>query len=238
MTALSPFFTLHSDLPREGPGEPADVRWALEQAKIAADASICDLACGPGADIETLLTAVPNGHVTAVDRAPHFVEAVRHRFDGNDRVIPRQADMAKLEGVYDLIWCAGAVYFLGLQKALRLWRSALKPGGAIAFSEPCYFSSTPSDAARTMWEGEGTVLGKPAIATQIGLAGYELIAARQLSDAAWENYYGPMADRIDHLWPTADVALREVLEEARREIALWRAAKHETGYLLCVVRPI
>jgi len=34
-TGMSAFFTLHRDLPREGPGEPADVAWAMAVADVA-----------------------------------------------------------------------------------------------------------------------------------------------------------------------------------------------------------
>ncbi|HBB84928.1 MAG TPA: class I SAM-dependent methyltransferase, partial [Sulfitobacter sp.] len=45
---MTAFFTLHRDLPREGPGEPADVNWAVEQGDLPARAEIADVACGPG----------------------------------------------------------------------------------------------------------------------------------------------------------------------------------------------
>lgn len=42
------FFALHRDLPREGPGEAADVAWALEVAGVAPGARVADAGCGPG----------------------------------------------------------------------------------------------------------------------------------------------------------------------------------------------
>ncbi len=234
---MSAFFTLHRDLPREGPGEAADVAWATALAQTPADAAIADLACGPGADIAALLAAAPEGHVTGIDKQQHFVDAVNARFGDDPRVTARQGDMAQPDGQFDLIWCAGALYILGLQKGLRGWRTSLRPGGAIAFSQPCYFASNPSDAAMAFWGGD-EVLGQPALAAQIGLAGYALLGTRRLSDAAWEAYYQPQDARIDQLWPDADDDLRHVLTEAREEAQQWRAVRAETGYLLCVVRPV
>ncbi len=61
--------------------------------------------------------------------------------------------MGVLTGPFDLIWSAGALYFLGVTDGLTGWRAALAPGGAVAFSEPCFFTDTPSDAARAFWDG-------------------------------------------------------------------------------------
>jgi trans-aconitate methyltransferase len=234
---LNAFFELHSDLPREGPGEPADVAWATALAGVPADARICDAGCGPGADIAALLDAAPGGHVTAIEAHAAFVAAAARCWQGDPRVTVLHGDMARIGGPFDLIWCAGALYFLGLAEGLRLWREALAPGGLIAFSEPCYFVSVPSEAARAVWEGEGTVRDRAGIEAGIAAAGYRLLGTRVLSDASWEAYYTPMEARIAALAPGAGPDLAQVLDEGRREIALWRAARTETGYLLCVVAP-
>ena len=45
------FFTVHCDLPREGPGEAADVLWALGHLNAGGPLDVMDAACGPGADL-------------------------------------------------------------------------------------------------------------------------------------------------------------------------------------------
>lgn len=228
----SAFFTLHADLPREGPGEPADVAWAARIAGIAPDARICDAACGPGADIPALLAAAPQGHVTAIDATAHFVTDAQVHAGPN--VTVRQGDMADLDGPFDMIWCAGALYFLGVTEGLIKWREALVPGGVVAFSEPCWFTDTPTETS--FWEGYDT--GTEAqIAARVADAGYETLATRRLSDAAWEAYYTPMDARIAALRESADAELNKVLDEGVKEAADWRRLKQDTGYLLCVVRP-
>lgn len=71
------FFQLHADLPREGPGEAADIAWAAELADLKPDALVLDAASGPGGDIDALLRAAPKGHVTAVDLHGPFMDAAR-----------------------------------------------------------------------------------------------------------------------------------------------------------------
>ncbi|MEO0911875.1 MAG: class I SAM-dependent methyltransferase [Pseudomonadota bacterium] len=233
---MSAFFTLHRDLPREGPGDRAGLDWALGIAKPPKNAQILDAACGPGADIEGLLAHAPEGHLTAVDRQTHFIEAVNGIYGRDPRVTAKIGDISEPGGAYDLIWCAGALYFLGVENGLRLWRNILKPGGTVAFSEPIYFTDTPSENAKRFWEGYDTQT-HAGITAQIEAAGYTTLGYQPVSDEAWENYYTPADARIKALRPTADQELRAVLDQAEREAAFWRANRRETGYGLFVVRP-
>lgn len=237
------FFTLYEGLPRQGPGEPQDVAWAAAVAGLARDARICDAGSGVGGDIPALLAAAPEGHVTAIDSHAPFIEALSARFAGDPRVAGVVGDMGELPGVYDFIWSAGAVYFLGVSEALTVWAGALAPGGRVAFSEPCLFAADPSPEAVAFWEGYPGLTDADGIAGRVGAAGFETVATRQVSDAAWEAYYGPMEARIAELSAQADRAdtgpnedLAEVLTAARTEIATWRRVRRETGYLLSVVR--
>ncbi len=234
---LSPFFQLHSDLPREGPGETADVEWTASVAAVAQDARIADLACGPGSDIGDWLRLAPDGHVTGIERQAHFVAAARARYEGDPRVEIRQGDMREPGGPYDLIWCAGAVYFVGVRKALTLWRDALAPGGAVAFSEPCFFVDDPSAEATAFWDGDPVLGTAEDIKAEIAAAGFVFVANRPVGEAAWRNYYRPLDARIEVLAPTADAELAAVLDEARHEHANWEQVRGETGYQLFVVRP-
>lgn len=232
------FFELHRDLPREGPGAPEDVLWAAELAKLPPNAQIADVGCGPGGDIAALLSAAPKGQVTALDKVPHFVAAARAAWRDHGRVTVLRADMTAIANPYDMIWCAGAVYFLGITAALQTWRKSLVPGGVVAFSEPCWFVDQPSARAKALWEAEDYLLSREdGIRRQVEEAGYEVLGARRLADQAWENYYGPLSERIAQLRPTADDALTAVLQEATEEVACWRAHRDEFGYVLIVARP-
>lgn len=233
----SPFFALHRGLFREGPGEPADIRWAAEVVGLGRDARICDVACGPGADIPTFLAVAPDAKITAVDKQQHFIDELKARIGANEQVFAYAGDMAKLEGPFDLIWCAGAVYFLGIEQALRSWRDALaEDNGAVVFSEPCYFTNQPSAAAQAYWGGH-RARTVAEIAAEVDGAGYHSFATRRLADPAWAAYHGPMQERINALRPDADAELLAVLDAAQAEIDDWPAVKDETGYLLSVVRP-
>ena len=230
------FFTLHRDLPREGPGLPEDVAWVATHVDRTLVKRILDAASGPGGDVSALLAEFAPEALLAVDKQAHFIDQLKREFGTDPRVTATVGDMFAVAGPFDLIWCAGAIYFAGVTASLRNWSSQLAPDGAIAFSAPCYFEDNPSDTARALWETEGDIPTRNALFAQIEEAGYRLIASRPLSDRAWHAYYDPQLARIAQLWPTADDALQAVLEEAQREAAAWEAAKAETGYELCVVR--
>ncbi len=234
---MTAFFTLHRDLPREGPGEAADIAWAAEMVGIPATAQIADVACGPGADIAALLNAAPQGHVTALDKTAHFVDAARAAWADDPRTTILKADMARIMNTYDMIWCAGAVYFLGVTEALKTWRKSLNAGGVVVFSEPCWFTTTPSAMAADNWADYSAMTDAAGIAERIAAAGYELLGTRVLSDQAWESYYGPIDERIAALRIGADPALTQVLDEAAAEATAWRTHRDEFGYLLTIARP-
>ncbi|MEX0281485.1 MAG: trans-aconitate 2-methyltransferase [Arenibacterium sp.] len=232
------FLKLHRGLEREGPGEAADVAWAVECAGLRPDARIADAGCGPGADIAPLLAAAPQAEVFACDQVDHFVQAAQQRYAEQGNVQVKNHDMRDLPGRFDMIWCAAAIYFLGVREALRIWRNSLNEGGVIAFSDPCWRVETPSAAARATWSDYPAMTDLAGMQAAIQEVGYELLGTRLLSDAAWEAYYTPLDARIAALRPEADAAMTQVLDEAEAEAAAWRAHRSDFGYALYVVRPV
>ncbi|MHA3980555.1 class I SAM-dependent methyltransferase [Halovulum sp. GXIMD14794] len=231
------FFTLHDELPREGPGDRASLDRALALAAPPRDARILDAGCGPGADIDGLLAHAPQGHVTAIEAHPPFADRVAARFAGDPRVTARSGDMLAAPGPFDLIWSAGAVYMVGVTEALRAWRGALAPGGRVVFSEIVWLTDMPPREAAIFWRAYPAMTALPGLMDRIAAAGYRCLGHEILPDAAWEAYFTPIEARIAQLRPGADAAMTEVLDEQEQEIALWRSHRDAFGYALCVVEP-
>ena len=234
------FFTIHQDLPREGPGEPDDIAWAREHLDLKPDCQIADLACGPGADLEAWGYAMPGAQITGIEKHPSFVAQAQARvasFDG--RVTARQGDMTDPGGPFDLIWCAGAIYFLGVTEGLTLWKEALEPDGAVVFSEPIWLSADRPEAAALQWAEYPAMTDVQGLNTRIENAGYRVEAQRVLSDQAWENYYTPIDTRIAKLRGGAVTPeLAQVLSDAEDEAMIWRQHRRAFGYILSIVRPV
>ncbi len=231
------FFTLHRDLPREGPGEPLDVEWAVRTAGLENPALVLDAACGPGSDTVTLAQAMPSARIESVDQIEHFVDAARKKtaFLG-ERTHVFVGDMFDQTGPYDLIWCAGAAYFQGVSTSLKRWRKVLNPTGRIAFSEAVWLRNDPPPTLRNCWEEYSDMTDIAGTIARIKGAGFHVLDMRILSEKAWENYYEPMQARIDYLRKThVGPELVEVLEDGEFEIAMRRQYPEHYGYALFVV---
>jgi SAM-dependent methyltransferase len=234
----NPFFQLHSDLPREAPGDRESLDWVFATGHVPRNAAILDAGCGPGADIEGLIANAPEGRVLAIDLHRSFIEAVDARWGDDPRVEARVGSMAEVEGPFDLVWAAGSLYFLGIEQGLRHFRAKLAPGGVVAFSELAWLVDDPSPALTWELSKEYPEIGGiETLKARIRAAGYDLCGLRVLDDAAWEAYYTPLEARIATLRPGADADLLQVLDAAAGEIALWRENRDQFGYALAVVRP-
>ena len=231
------FFTLYGSLVRAGPGTPEEVDWAMSLLNPGPDGTICDAGCGPGADLPALLSHVPEGRVVGIEAHAPFVERMQAAFSDEPRITARVGDMADLGGSFDAIWCAGALYFLGVTEGLEAFKPSLAWGGGVAFSEPCWFTDNPSPAAEAFWGDYDGITTHKGLMDKVWAAGFDPIGDQPVSDAAWEAYYTPMERRIAELRDDAGPELSKVLDEAELEIARWRAAREETGYLLVVAVP-
>ncbi|MFD0980708.1 class I SAM-dependent methyltransferase [Tropicimonas aquimaris] len=233
------FFTLHRELPREGPGCPEDVLWAIGVAGTHGEARICDAGCGPGADTEALAEYLPEAWIDAVDLHGPFADATSARCARfGPRVKAWQGSMADLAGPYDLIWCAGALYFLGVTEGLEAFRPMLTRAGRVAFSEPVLLGGAEPRAVQEFWAEYPAITDVAGIAARIATAGYRLLDTRLVIGAPWEAYYAPMEHRIAALRAEGvSDAVEAVLREGETEIAQWRAAPDRIAYLLCVVEP-
>ncbi|MEL6617409.1 MAG: class I SAM-dependent methyltransferase [Pseudomonadota bacterium] len=236
--ARAAFFTVHRDLPREGPGQPEDVRWALTQ--VPTPARVLDAGCGPGADTVTLAKALPDARIEAIEVVEHFAAAAARRTERfGPRVTAAVGDMqAPPNPPYDLIWCAGALYFLGVTEGLTLWRDLLVPGGHVAFSEPIWLRTPPGPAETAFWADYAAITDRAGLEDRIDAAGYRVVAHRDIVGASWAAYYDPMQARIDMLRASEpDAALTAALDENQTEIDRWRAAPDRIAYALYVVTP-
>ena len=231
------FFALHQSLPREGPGAPDDVHWVLDQ--IPQPERILDAGCGPGADTLTFADRLPKATITAMDMHAGFVSqtsAASAQYGARVKAI--QGDAFDVDGPFDLIWSAGAVYFAGIRDALQAWRAALAPEGYVAFSEPLNPGSNAPRAAHDFWQQYPQITDRQGITDRIEAAGFEVVGSRLIRGMPWAAYFDPLQARINALHaqnPSPDV--REVLDAEQREIDLWRAAPDDIAYILMLVRP-
>jgi SAM-dependent methyltransferase len=231
------FWEVHRDLPREAPGSEAETLRALAMTGVRGPLRVLDIGCGPGASAEVLLAALPEAEVTGVDLHAPFLRAAEARcarFDARFRAV--EADMAALPfapGAFDLLWCEGAAYILGVERALTLWRPLVGAAGRIAFTDAVWLTGAPSAAARGCWQEYPGMTDLEGLRAIVARTGWRLLGDFVLGEAAWEAYYGPLGARLA-LLEAEHGADHPVLAEHRREIALRREHGAEYGYAFFV----
>ncbi|MEQ8860028.1 MAG: class I SAM-dependent methyltransferase [Pseudomonadales bacterium] len=241
------FFELHQDLPREAPGNRASTERALglvaERLPASTIRRVLDVGCGPGQQTLDLAALLPRAGIIAVDLHASYLAEVRRRAAGAGlaaRIAPVRADMGRLPiapASIDLAWCEGAAYIVGLQAALAAWRPLLRGGGAVAFTDAVWLGGDRPERAQAFWAEYPGMTDRAGVLAQLERAGFEPRSPFVLpSEAWWDDYYRPLAARIDLLaWRYVDdpVAQR-VLEAHREEIDLFRAHGDCYGYAFFV----
>ena len=239
------FFQLHSDLPREGPGNrDSTARAAQLMGALPGRPLLVDVGCGPGAQTLDLAQLLPDAHIVAIDAHKPFLEELRRRIDAagaGDRIEARFGDMRALPfepDSIDVLWCEGAAYVIGVPAALAAWTPLLKPGGRIALTEPVWLRSDPPDAARRNWDAYPAMTDVPGCRAIIARAGLKLLGDFLLPEAAWwDHYYGPLEARTRQLRAkySGDAAAAIVLQSAEDEVEAYRQYSAYFGYQFFVM---
>jgi len=243
--ARAVFFDVHSGLPREGPGSRESTRRALDLAGPLPDRPIVlDIACGPGMQTMDLADLLPDARITAVDTHLPFVEEANRRATAaglGERVRAEPGDMRSLDFVpasFDLIWCEGAAYIMGVGNALKAWRPLLRPGGRLALTEAVWLRDDPPEPVRRCWLEYPEMGDIEACRSLVRDNGYELLGDFALPEAAWwDDYYAPMHQRINRIAPNyvGDLVAEAVLDESREEIAVFQEYAAYYGYVFLVM---
>jgi len=241
------FFEVHRDLPREAPGNAESTRRALnlvgERLPLDDVRRVVDVACGPGQQTLDLAEALPRAEILALDLHLPFLRDVARRTaaaGAAQRVAPVCGDMNRLPvacGSADLIWCEGAAYIMGVPAALAAWHETLRPGGCAAFTDAVWLRRKVPVAVTACWAEYPAMTNCDGVAGWIEAVGFEAAPPFVLPAEAWlDDYYGPMASRLDDLEPcyAGDPAAQAVLEECREEIAVYRQYGDCYGYAFFV----
>ncbi len=240
------FCEVYENLPRQGPGSRTCAAKALGFCReLRACPAILDLGCGVGG--QTLqLAELTAASIVAIDRHAPSIERLRAAIAQRglaQRVRAIVGDMACPEqppGSFDLIWSEGALYNIGLPKALRICHDLLRPGGYLAFTDAIWRKENPPPEVKAGFDLDYPTMGgldDDVAAIQDG--GFALIGHFTLPDAAWwDEFYTPMENRIAELRAKYrnDGAALAILDQLAAEPELHRRHADYYAYEFFVVR--
>ncbi|MDF1745262.1 MAG: class I SAM-dependent methyltransferase [Gimesia sp.] len=240
------FLEVQRGLPRQGPGNNESTLQALSLCTSLPDSSvILDIGCGPGMQTIALAKAC-RGNLTAVDNCDEYLEILHQRVteaELMDRVKIINADMSDLcfaNASFDLIWCEGAAYIMGVPDALKTWRPLLRDHGVLAFTELVWLEENrPTEVAEFFGNEYPAMTNISSIKDMIQSAGYEIIGDFTLPDAAWwEDYYTPLLAKLPTLKQkyAEDAEALAIISMTENEIECRRRFGNSYGYQFFIAR--
>jgi DNA-binding transcriptional MerR regulator/SAM-dependent methyltransferase len=242
------FFELFEELPRQGPGCREATLRALGALKdLPPKPRVLDIGCGSGMqtqllarELGTRILAIDN-HRPVLDRLARA--AAEQGLDIETRELS-MIDMPFGKDSFDLLWSEGSIFIIGLERGLKDFRTFLRPGGYLAFTEMCWFADDPLDdppvEIKAYFDRVYPEIRSAEKVRRLAVAaGYQLIESFDLPDSAWwEDYYRPMLERIGELrvknsgMPEAEA----LYAECKLEAEMFRLYSKHYGYTFFVLR--
>jgi SAM-dependent methyltransferase len=241
------FFEVFEPLPRQGPGNRACAAKALDLCRdLRSSPAVLDLGCGVGGQTLHLAELLPGARITAIDSHAPSIDRLGATVAERGlagRVHPVVGDMAQPglpSEAFDLIWSEGALYNLGIEKALRVCHGLLRAGGYLAFTDAVWRKENPPPEVKASFDLDYPTMGRvPDVLAAIDRTGFSLVAHFTLPDEAWwDDFYTPMERRIEELRGkyAGDAESLAALDEIAREPEMHRQHSDCYAYEFFLVR--
>ena len=236
---MADFMRIFTGLDRWGPGSEQDTLKALADVPFPPK-NILEIGCGKGV-ATTVLAQNTEAHITTVDNEESALSRLMERVKEigvTERITPVCASMTDMPleaGSYDLIWCEGSAYIMGVTEALKQWHPLLENDGVLVFSDMVWQTENPSDEAREFWTSGYPDIGSvERRLSQIAEAGYQVISTFPLSHEGALAYYQPFQQRLDELRNESGDS--QAFRDARQELDIFQKYSDEFSYQMFIVK--
>lgn len=236
---MQDFMNIFAALESWGPNSEEDTKKAFHLLSNNPK-RILEIGCGKG-NSTISLERLSNAEIIATDNEQSALDKLEDKIKQHnlsERVSTKCISMTELNfgtKKFDVIWAEASAYVMGIENALKKWKSLLIDDGALVFSDLVWLTDSPSQDAIDYWKSD-----YPDIQTvntrksQIEKAGYQLQHTFTVSEQAWKNYYEPLEQRLQ------DVALKmtgsRAVVDIQNEIDLYKSHLGEFGYQFFIAK--
>lgn len=247
MTELELIIDLHKNSEMQGPGSDKETLKALDFISLpnGRELKVADIGCGSGRQTITLAQKI-NGQITAIDLFPEFLDELNEKSKNlglTEKIVTLEKSMDDLlfeSQEFDIIWAEGAIYNIGFENGVTIWKEFLKSGGFLALSEITWITNSRPKGIEDFWAQEYPEIDIASKKIKIleendfTLEGYF-----NLSQESWiDNYYKPMEARFEAFLKrnrNSELA-KKVVEENKAEIELFHKYKNFYSYGFYIAR--
>lgn len=240
------FLEIFGSLPRQGPGNLASAQKALRYCEnLPNTPEILDLGCGTGAQTFQL-AELTHGSIVAVDQQSTSIEKLNQQLAQltlTDRIRAQVGDMAEpmmAPSSFDLIWSEGALYNIGIPRALSICAGLLRKSGYLVFTDAVWCSANPPDSVKAIFESDYPTMGTVAdLVSLIESSTFELLNHFPLPpEAWWDDFYTPMERIIEEFLGkyADDPEALEILKQLALEPAAHRKNSDYYNYEFFITR--
>jgi len=235
------FYEVHSNLPREGPGDNESTKKAyLMLDGLPEKPRTLDVGCGPGMQTITL-AKLSNGKITAVDNHQPFLEQLKKKAEEegiSEKINVVNGDMKALnyeDSSFDLIWCEGAIFIIGFEKGLQEWKKLLTNNEYMVVSELAWKQlNAPEEIKQYFKQVYPPIKTIDDNLEIINKAGYKVINHFVLpKEGWWTHYYIPIEAKLPTLKQKYkdDKEATAFLSSQELEIEMYRKYSDYYGYV-------
>lgn len=222
-----------------GPGSAADSLKALNIIPCAPK-QILEIGCGQGIATKVLAQNT-QAKIVAVDNEEYALANLNRALEkvgASQQVETVCANMAKLpfqSKQFDVIWCEGSAYIIGVENALKQWRHLLSDDGYLVVSDLVWSVEKPNpDSAKYWQQNYPDMTTTNTRIAQAQKLGYQLVDTFSMSDLAWQNYYLPLQARVKAL--ADELKGSSALADLQSELDVFEQRNNEFDYQMMVFK--